>query len=108
MTARQIRRVTPVATGPALAIGLPPVEGKPPWQAFALCSEVDPEMFFPELGQPSAPAKKICAGCEVRTECLDYAMDNGELFGIWGGTSERERKAMRRRRRLGLPLEVAA
>jgi WhiB family redox-sensing transcriptional regulator len=67
------------------------------WQERALCAETDPEAFFPEKGGSTREAKKICTGCEVRSECLDYALANDERFGIWGGLSERERRRLRRR-----------
>ena len=66
------------------------------WQEQALCAETDPEAFFPEKGGSTREAKKICTGCEVRTECLEYALSNDERFGIWGGLSERERRRVRR------------
>jgi WhiB family redox-sensing transcriptional regulator len=67
------------------------------WQERALCAETDPEAFFPEKGGSTREAKKICTGCEVRVECLEYALGNDERFGIWGGLSERERRRLRRR-----------
>jgi WhiB family transcriptional regulator, redox-sensing transcriptional regulator len=67
------------------------------WQERALCSETDPEAFFPEKGGSTREAKKICTGCEVKAECLEYALANDERFGIWGGLSERERRRLRRR-----------
>jgi WhiB family redox-sensing transcriptional regulator len=67
------------------------------WQESALCAETDPEAFFPEKGGSTREAKKICTGCEVRAECLEYALANDERFGIWGGLSERERRRLRRR-----------
>jgi WhiB family transcriptional regulator, redox-sensing transcriptional regulator len=67
------------------------------WQERALCAETDPEAFFPEKGGSTREAKKICTGCQVRTECLEYALANDERFGIWGGLSERERRRLRRR-----------
>lgn len=66
------------------------------WQDQAICSQTDPESFFPEKGGTTAPAKKICLDCPVRTECLQYALDHDERFGIWGGFSERERRRMKR------------
>ena len=66
------------------------------WQADALCAQTDPEAFFPETGGSTREAKRICEGCEVRSECLDYALANDERFGIWGGLSERERRKLRR------------
>lgn len=67
------------------------------WRDLALCAEIDPELFFPEKGESSGPAKRVCAGCEVRAECLQYALDHGERFGVWGGLSERERRELGRR-----------
>jgi WhiB family redox-sensing transcriptional regulator len=67
------------------------------WQERALCAQTDPEAFFPEKGGSTREAKRICAGCEVRPECLEYALANDERFGIWGGMSERERRKQRRR-----------
>jgi WhiB family redox-sensing transcriptional regulator len=67
------------------------------WQVDALCSQTDPEAFFPEKGGSTRDAKRICAQCTVRTECLDFALENDERFGIWGGLSERERRGFRRR-----------
>jgi len=71
-------------------------EGPLAWQADALCAQTDPEAFFPEKGGSTRDAKRICAACEVRAECLEYALANDERFGIWGGLSERERRRLRR------------
>jgi WhiB family redox-sensing transcriptional regulator len=67
------------------------------WQTDALCAQTDPEAFFPEKGGSTRDAKKICASCEVRNQCLEYALKNDERFGIWGGLSERERRKLRKR-----------
>jgi len=67
------------------------------WQTDALCAQTDPEAFFPEKGGSTRDAKKICGTCEVRAQCLEYALQNDERFGIWGGLSERERRKLRRR-----------
>lgn len=69
------------------------------WTDAAACLGLDPDLFFPERGEDVAPAKAVCAGCPVREDCLDYALDNGERHGIWGGLSERERRRIRRDRR---------
>ena len=66
------------------------------WQERALCAQTDPEAFFPEKGGSTREAKRICLGCEVRAECLEYALSHDERFGIWGGLSERERRRLRR------------
>jgi WhiB family redox-sensing transcriptional regulator len=67
------------------------------WQERALCAQTDPEAFFPEKGGSTREAKKVCVSCDVRSECLDYALENDERFGIWGGLSERERRKLKRR-----------
>ena len=66
------------------------------WQDRALCSQTDPEAFFPEKGGSTREAKRVCLGCEVRRECLEYALTHDERFGIWGGLSERERRRVKR------------
>lgn len=72
-------------------------EGGPlSWQEYALCAQTDPEAFFPEKGGSTREAKNVCAACEVRAECLEYALANDERFGIWGGLSERERRKLKR------------
>jgi WhiB family redox-sensing transcriptional regulator len=70
---------------------------EPTWQDDALCAQTDPEAFFPEKGGSTREAKRICASCEVRSECLEYALEHGEQFGIWGGLSERERRQLKRK-----------
>ena len=67
------------------------------WQSDSLCAQTDPEAFFPEKGGSTRDAKKICGSCEVRVQCLEYALANDERFGIWGGLSERERRKLRKR-----------
>ena len=66
------------------------------WQERALCAQTDPESFFPEKGGSTREAKKVCLACEVRSECLEYALANDERFGIWGGLSERERRRLKK------------
>jgi WhiB family redox-sensing transcriptional regulator len=68
------------------------------WQERANCLGVDPDLFFPERGASTREAKSVCRGCDVRLECLEYALGHGEKFGIWGGLSERERRRVRRER----------
>ena len=65
-------------------------------QEKALCAHTDPEAFLPQKGGSTREAKRVCSSCEVRAECLEYALENDERFGIWGGLSERERRRMRR------------
>ena len=70
-----------------------------PWRLRALCAQTDPEAFFPEKGGSTREAKRVCTGCEVRAECLEFALASDERFGIWGGLSERERRRLRLMRR---------
>jgi WhiB family transcriptional regulator, redox-sensing transcriptional regulator len=79
---------------------------KPTWQRSANCLGVDPDLFFPERGGSTREAKEVCRGCVVREQCLQFALENGEKFGIWGGMSERERRRLRRRRN-GAPYRVS-
>ena len=68
------------------------------WQRLANCLGVDPDLFFPERGASTREAKEVCRGCVVRESCLEFAITNGEKFGILGGLSERERRRIRRAR----------
>jgi WhiB family redox-sensing transcriptional regulator len=81
-------------------ISLTPID----WQLEAKCAELpirkSDAMFFPNRGGSSKAARAMCAGCPVRPECLEYALNNKEAFGIWGGTSERERRKLRRAKRV--------
>lgn len=70
------------------------------WQEYSNCLGVDPDLFFPERGASTKEAKEVCRGCVVRDDCLEFALANGEKFGIWGGMSERERRRIRRQRAL--------
>lgn len=71
------------------------------WQAAGACQSADPDIFFPlSASGASTPqiseARRICARCTVRRECLDFAMRNGEMHGIWGGTTPEDRVRARR------------
>ncbi len=72
--------------------------GQLSWQDYANCRGADADLFFPERGASTRKAKAICTACEVKDECLNFAIQNGEKFGIWGGMSERERRRVRRAR----------
>ncbi|NUV52920.1 WhiB family transcriptional regulator [Streptomyces coelicolor] len=72
------------------------------WRRSAACRTEDPELFFP-IGT-SGPAllqteqaKAVCRGCPVREQCLEWALETGQSIGVWGGTSETERRALKRR-----------
>ena len=67
----------------------------PEWMTDGLCAQTDPDAFFPEKGGSTREAKRICTGCEVRAECLEYALANDARFGVWGGASERDRRRMK-------------
>lgn len=83
----------PTATlvGPPLEISFIP----PEWVSRGLCGQTDPESFFPEKGGSTREAKRTCARCPVAAECLDFALEYDERWGIWGGLSERERRKLR-------------
>jgi WhiB family redox-sensing transcriptional regulator len=65
------------------------------WDRHAACKDTPAALFFPERGDDTEPAKQVCAGCTVRVECLQYALDNHIMHGVFGGTSEKQRKKMR-------------
>jgi len=65
------------------------------WTRRGLCTQADPEIFFPPKGNSGIEAKQICAGCPVRAECLAYAIEADEEFGIWGGLNRNERLKVR-------------
>lgn len=88
----------PAAIRPDQSGAVSSVDDDVAWQASAACDGLDPELFFPERGESTAKAKAVCAACPVREQCLEYALTNGEKFGIWGGLSERERRRLRRER----------
>jgi WhiB family redox-sensing transcriptional regulator len=73
------------------------------WRDSAACRGTSPQLYFGTRINEVADAKKVCKGCKVVGDCLDYALDRPEEFGVWGGASERERRRMRRRR---IPLQV--
>ena len=66
----------------------------PKWTRDAVCASVDPALWFPEMGGTAREAKKICATCPVRVQCLEFALERPERFGIFGGMTERERRKL--------------
>lgn len=72
------------------------------WQDGAPCASTDPEAFFPEKGGSTREAKRVCLTCDVRDQCLEYALTHDERFGIWGGFSERERRKIKKGHHLTL------
>jgi len=65
------------------------------WRELAACRGTHLEVFFPGRGETAGPARQVCAACPVRQPCLDYAITNRITHGIWGGLTERERRALR-------------
>src|ERR1051325_8021041 len=72
-------------------------ERSPDWQDRSLCRQSNPETFFPEAGHSPKEAKKICGRCEVTTQCLAFALDTRQPYGVWGGKTEGERREILRR-----------
>lgn len=70
-----------------------------PWADRALCNQTDPDSFYPDKGESTREAKTVCASCTVAAECLTYALDHHEQFGIWGGLSARERRHINKKHR---------
>jgi WhiB family redox-sensing transcriptional regulator len=70
------------------------------WQDYAKCVGADPDLFFPDTAIHVGDVRRICATCPVRVQCLEFALEHNERDGIWGGTTPRERRAIRRHRRL--------
>jgi WhiB family transcriptional regulator, redox-sensing transcriptional regulator len=74
------------------------------WRSAGSCLSADPDLFFPisakgPAARQIARAKTICTGCEVRQECLEFAMTHDLTYGIWGGTTPEDRQRARRRKR---------
>jgi WhiB family redox-sensing transcriptional regulator len=71
------------------------VTGNRGWRDDALCRQVDPELFFPRVNRPTtAQAKQVCRRCPVRGECLAEALRRRERYGVWGGLTAAERRAL--------------
>ena len=81
------------------------------WQDLAACREIAVELFFPPAEQESEVAKAVCSDCMVRQPCLEFALAEGERFGIWGGLTSQERRSLaakRRKSRLAAPTHAEA
>lgn len=68
------------------------------WRDHGVCAQTDPEAFYPVVGGSTRAAKQVCRGCPVRAECLEYALEHDERFGVWGGLSVPERRRLKLRR----------
>jgi WhiB family transcriptional regulator, redox-sensing transcriptional regulator len=79
--------------------GIGEIHNTEPWTEKAHCRDEGPndQLWFPEAWGRGHEGKAVCRGCPVRAKCLDYAMENGERYGIWGGLSTKEREELRRR-----------
>lgn len=71
------------------------IVASPKWMADAECKQSDPELFYPDTGHSSRDGRAVCARCPVEAECLAYAIEHHERYGVWGGMSERQRRHMR-------------
>ncbi|MGH2806655.1 MAG: WhiB family transcriptional regulator [Actinomycetota bacterium] len=78
------------------------------WQDRAACKRIQVELFFPPAEQEADDAKAICATCEVRQPCLEFAIAAGERFGVWGGLTPQERRSLIAKRRSRARAEAAA
>lgn len=68
----------------------------PEWTLDAICAQIGGDAWYPEKGGNPGHIKAVCTGCPVRSQCLDYALENGEAFGIWGGLTAKQRRKLRR------------
>jgi WhiB family redox-sensing transcriptional regulator len=91
--------MTAVSDPKSVQIQIQPAPSLTNWHEFALCTQTDPDSFYPEKGGTPRDTKRICAMCEVTAECLAYALKNDERYGIWGGHTENERRQLRRQSR---------
>jgi WhiB family transcriptional regulator, redox-sensing transcriptional regulator len=64
------------------------------WADLGSCVGRDPDLFFPERGADTSRARALCRSCPVRSECLDYALQSGQKFGIWGGMTPAQRRRL--------------
>jgi len=80
----------------------PEYDAEHAWMLTGLCRDRDPSFFFPSDGVGVDRARRVCATCPVKDECLEYALQNRIEHGVWGGASERERRRILRRRRVAV------
>ena len=81
------------AIEPALAA---PITEERPWAAFAACRDRDPDVFFPLSPEAEREATRICRGCPVQIDCLEFALEAKIRFGVWGGLTEKQRRSVHR------------
>ena len=78
------------------------------WQELAACRKIPVELFFPMVEQEDLDAKAVCMGCDVREPCLEFAIEAGEKFGVWGGLNPQERRSVVAKRRARARAAAAA
>lgn len=81
-----------------LDLDMLPADPSPPdaWQDKAACFGIEPDMFFPISEEEAGPALAFCGSCRIRETCLSWALKNGERYGVWGGTTEQQRRRLQR------------
>ena len=94
---RHSRQAHSTLLTPVLKDGAP-VAGDVWWFASAACRGLPSDIFFVDAGKPTGEALAICERCPVQAQCLDYALERNEVFGVWGGYSQRELRLLRRER----------
>lgn len=82
------------AADPAIAV---PITEERPWAVFAACRDQNPDLFFPTNPEEERAAIRVCNGCAVQVECLEFALEARVRFGIWGGLNEKQRRSLSRR-----------
>ena len=71
-----------------------PILDERPWAVFSACREADPGLFFASTRDDERAALVVCSSCSVKDQCLEFALETNERFGVWGGATERQRKKM--------------
>jgi WhiB family transcriptional regulator, redox-sensing transcriptional regulator len=84
---------------PDVDVNALPLDPLPPdvWQDRAACFGIEPDVFFPVSEEEAGPALAFCTVCPIRRDCLAWALKNGERYGVWGGTTEQQRRRLQRR-----------
>jgi len=95
---RSPQRAQPPAAEAVAQLPGPAGSEREAWRDEAVCRQVDPELFFPDTGGSARAAKRVCAGCPVRSQCLDWALAHDQRYGVWGGLTVGERMQLRRQR----------
>jgi len=95
---REGRSIVRLERFPEVDLGALPKDPAPPdlWQDRAACFGIDPDTFFPISEEEAGPALAFCGVCRIREECLSWALRNGERYGVWGGTTEQQRRRIQR------------